>query len=105
MKTNILRMLMTTVLFAGLSMAQDQKRGRMAQELGLNEDQKSQVQSIMTEQREAAKAARNNNASKHDMQAIRQKTHDRMAGVLNPDQMKKFEAGAKKSRKHRKPEA
>ena len=92
MKTNILRMLMTTVLFAGLSMAQDQKRGRMAQELGLNEDQKTQVQSIMKEQREAAKA-------------IHQKTHDRMAGVLNPDQMKKFEAGARKSRKHRKPEA
>ena len=92
MKTNILRMLMTTVLFAGLSMAQDQKRGRMAQELGLNEDQKTQVQPIMKEQREAAKA-------------IRQKTHDRMAGVLNPEQMKKFEAGAKKGRKHRKPEA
>ena len=105
MKTNILRMLITTILFVGLSMAQDRKRGRMAQELGLNEDQKTRVQSLMKEQREAAKVARNNNASKHDMQAIRQKTHDRMAGVLNPEQMKKFEAGAKKGRKHRKPEA
>ena len=102
MKTNILRILTATVLFAGLSMAQGKKSGRMAQELGLNEDQKTQVQSILKEQHEAVQAARKNNASKDELQAIRQKTHDRMSGVLNPEQMQKFEAKAKKARRHRK---
>ncbi len=93
MITNILRLLMATVLFAGLS---------MGQELGLNEDQKTQVQSILKEQHEAVQAARKNNASKDELQAIRQKTHDRVSGVLNPEQMQKFEAKAKKARRHRK---
>ena len=101
MKTNILRLLMATVLFAGVSMAQGKKSGRMAQELGLNEDQKAQVQTIMKEQRAAAQEARTNNASKDDMRALRQKTHDRMAGVLNPELMQKFEAKAKKAHKRR----
>ena len=101
MNTNFLRLLMAAVLFAGLALAQGHMRGRMAQELGLNEDQKAQVQTIMKEQRAAAQEARKNNASKDDMRALRQKTHDRMAGVLNPEQMQKFEAKAKKAHKRR----
>lgn len=101
MKTNILRLLMATVLFAGLTLAQVHKRGRLAQELGLNADQKAQVQTILTEQRAAVQEARKNNASKDDMRALRQRTHDRMAGVLNPEQRQKFEAKAKKAHKRR----
>ena len=67
----------------------------------MNEDQKAQVQTIMKEQRAAAQEARKNNASKDDMRALRQKTHDRMAGVLNSEQMQKFEAKAKKAHKRR----
>ena len=102
MKTNILRLMMAAVLFAGLTMAQGQKRGRMMQDLGLNEDQKSQVHSIMKERRAAAQAARSNNASKDELRAIHKRTHDRLAAVLNEEQMQKFEAGAKKQHKRRK---
>ena len=102
MKNNILRLLMATVLFAGLSMAQGKRIDVMAQELGLNEGQKTQVQSILKEQHAAAQAARKNNATHDQMLAIREGTHNRLSGVMNPEQMQKFEARAKKARKHRK---
>lgn len=96
MKTTILKTLMALVLVAGLSFAQGGKRGnRMAQDLGLNPDQKTQVQSILQDQRKAMAEAREKKASKSELKAIRRTTHDRMAGVLNPDQLKKFEDSAK----------
>ena len=106
MKNKILRMMMMVTLMAGLSFAQGGKRGgRMAEQLGLSEDQKPQVQSILKEQREAMQAARKNNASKDDLKAIHQKTHNKLAGVLNADQLQKFDAGAKKMKNRRKPQA
>ncbi|MEO5954029.1 MAG: hypothetical protein ABIQ44_16330 [Chloroflexia bacterium] len=108
MKNNIMRLMMAAVLCAGLTFAQGGGKragGRFAEQLGLSEDQKPQVQTIMKEQREAMQTARKNNASKDDMKAIHQKTHDRLASVLNADQMQKFEAGAKKMKQRRKPQA
>ena len=105
MKNKILKMMMMVTLVAGLSFAQGGKRGgRMAEQLGLSEDQKPQVQTILKEQREAMQAARKNNASKDEMKAIHQKTHDKLAGVLNSEQLQKFEAGAKKMKHRRKPQ-
>ncbi len=105
MKNTILKMMMMMTLVAGLSFAQGGKRGgRIAEQLGLSADQKPQVESILKEQREAMQTARKNNASKDDLKAIHQKTHDKLAGVLNAEQMQKFEAGAKKKNR-RKPQA
>ncbi len=103
MKRNILRFVMALTICAGLTFAQGGKR--MADRLGLTPEQKPQVEAILKEQREAMQAARKNNASKTDIQAIRQKTHDRLAGVLNAEQMQKFEKGAKRMHQARKPKA
>lgn len=103
MKQNILRLMLAMSLCAGLTFAQGGKR--LAKALDLTEDQKPQVQSILKEQRDALETARKNNASKDELKAIHQKTHDRLAGVLNADQMQKFEKGQKKMRQRRKPQA
>lgn len=107
MKNNILRLMMAVVLCTGLTFAQGGARrgNRLADELGLSADQKPQVQSILKEQRDAMQAARKNNASKEDLKAIHQKTHDRLAGVLNTEQLQKFDASAKKMKQRRKPQA
>ena len=106
MKNKILKMMMMVTLVAGLSFAQGGKRGgRMADKLGLSADQKPQVESILKEQREAMQTARKDNASKDDLKVIHQKTHDKLAGVLDADQLKKFDAGAKKMKNRRKPQA
>lgn len=106
MKNTILRMMMMVTLVAGLSFAQGGKRGgRMAEQLGLSADQKPQVESILKEQREAMQTARQNKASKDDLKAIHQKTHDKLASILNADQMQKFDAGAKRMKNRRKPQA
>ena len=98
---------MAAVLVAGLSFAQGagKRDNRMVQDLGLNQDQRTQMQSIMKEQHQAMSDARKNNASKADRQALRMKTHDRVAGVLNPEQLQKFEASAKHRKGTRKPKA
>ena len=85
MKTNTLRLMMALTLCAGLTFAQGGKR--MAERLGLSEDQKPQVEAILKEQREASKA-------------LHQKTRDRLSTVLNADQMQKLEKGQRKM-KHR----
>ena len=100
MKTAILRMLTAVVLVGGLSFVQGAGKhaNRATQNLGLNQDQQTQVQSILQEQRQAMQDARAKGAPKSALKAIRQKTHDRMAGVLNPEQLQKFEAAAKQRR-------
>lgn len=110
MKNLFLRTLMTATLATAFAFAQDApanrpqrgNRGAM-EELGLSPEQKTQVQSIMKDQRAAMAEARKNNADKTQLQQIRQQTHDKLAGVLNADQMKKFDERAKSAkRRHRK---
>jgi len=102
MKNNILRLAISAVLFAGLTFAQGGRRPAGAgDQLGLSEDQKPQVQAILKEQREARTAARKNNASKEDLQAIQQKTRDRLSTVLNADQLQKFDAASKRTQRGR----
>jgi hypothetical protein len=86
MKQTTLRLMLALTLCAGLSFAQGGKR--MAERLGLSEDQKVQVEAILKEQREASKA-------------LRQKTHDRLSTVLNADQMQKLEKGQRKMHQRR----
>lgn len=98
--------MMAAVLCAGMSFAQGGKReGRMADALGLSADQRPQVEAILKEQRDAMQTARKNNASKEEMKAIQEKTRTKLSGVLNAEQMQKFEKGAKKLKQRRKPEA
>jgi len=106
MKNIILKLTMTTLLIASLGLAQGGKRGgKMAESLNLSADQKPQVIAILKEQREATQAARKNNASKEDLKAIHEKTHNKLASVLDADQLKKFDTVAEKARQRRKPKA
>ena len=106
MKTTILRMLMGAVLVSGLSFAGGGKHGaRMAQELGLNPDQQTQMKLIMQERKTAMQDARKNNATKAELKALRKTSHDRVAAVLTPEQMTKFQASAKHRKGKHKPKA
>ncbi len=106
MKKTILQMLMGAVLVSGLSFAAGGKHAnRMAQELGLNPDQQTQMQSIMHEQKSAMQEARKNNATKAELKALRKTSHDRIAAVLTPEQMTKFQASAKHRKGKHKPKA
>lgn len=105
MNKTILRTLMTFALAGTLVFAQggQRKKGnQMTNDLGLNEDQKTQVQSIMKEQRAAVAEAHKNNASKEQIQQIRKQSHDKLAGVLNQEQMQKFDQRAKAAKKRHK---
>jgi hypothetical protein len=86
MKQTTLRLMLALTLCAGLTFAQDGRR--MAERLGLSQDQKVQVQAILKEQREASKA-------------LRQKTRDRLSTVLNAEQMQKLEKGQRRMQQRR----
>jgi Spy/CpxP family protein refolding chaperone len=105
MKTTILRILLAATLAASLSFADGGKRGKRGNldELGLSAEQKTQVETIMKEQRDALQAARRNNAQKQEMRAIAQKTRERLSTVLNEEQMKKFDENVKHGRGKRQP--
>ena len=106
MKKTILRMLMGAVLVSGLSFASGGKHAnRMAQELGLNPDQQAQMKSILQDRKTAMQEARKNNATKAELKALRNTSHERIAGVLTPEQMTKFQASAKHHKGKRKPKA
>lgn len=99
MKNKIPHLLIGLTLCTGLIFAQGGKR--FGERLGLSEDQKPQVQSILKEEREKLQAARKNNASRDEMKAIHQSTRDRLSSVLTSEQMQKFEKGARKRRQGR----
>lgn len=106
MKTRILNLMMAALLATGLMFAQqnDGKRGeRMAQFLGLTEEQKPQVQAILQQEREALQAARKNNATRDEMKAIHEKSRQQLSGVLTPDQMAKLDKAAKRAKGRRAP--
>ena len=106
MEKTILRMLMGAVLVSGLSFAGGGKQGaRMAQELGLNPDQQAQMKSIMHDRKTAMQEARKNNATKAELKALRTTSHERVAAVLTPEQLTKFDASAKHRKGHHKPKA
>ena len=106
MKLKMFSMLFSSLLMVSLAFGQDGKRGaKMADNLGLSAEQKPQVQAILKEQREALQTARQNKASKEELKAIHQKTHDRLAGVLDSGQMQKFDSASKKGKRGRKPKA
>jgi Spy/CpxP family protein refolding chaperone len=101
MKQQFLRMSLGLALAAALSFGQGGRRGgdRILEDLNLSEEQKPKVQAIMKEQREALKAARDKNASREDMKAIQEQTHEKLKGVLNEEQLKKVEEARGKMRK------
>jgi Spy/CpxP family protein refolding chaperone len=104
MKTTILRAVLVIALAAMTLLADGgkNKRGQLS-DLGLTGEQQTQVETIMKEQREELQAARKNNASREEMRAIAGKTKERLSGVLNEEQMKKFEANTKQRRGRRGP--
>jgi Spy/CpxP family protein refolding chaperone len=77
---------------------------RLAEELGLSDEQKPKVAAIMKEQREALKAAREKKAGRDAMREIQAKTETKMKEVLTEDQMKKWDTfraeQKKKAKKH-----
>jgi hypothetical protein len=106
MKLKMFAMLFSSLLMVSLAFGQDGKRGaKLADNLGLSAEQKPQVQAILKEQREAMQTARQNKASKQELKAIHQKTHERLAGVLDSSQMEKFDNASKKTKRGRKPKA
>jgi len=62
---------------------------RMAEELQLDEQQKTQVRAIMDAAREKGRA---------QMQALREQTRAELEDVLTPEQLQKFDAMAEKRR-------
>jgi Spy/CpxP family protein refolding chaperone len=69
---------------------------RMAQQLNLNDQQKTQVQSLMQNQRQQAQAIRQDASltpeQKRDkFQQLRKSNHQQMLGILTPEQQQKFQ--------------
>ncbi|MGH8244986.1 MAG: Spy/CpxP family protein refolding chaperone [Gammaproteobacteria bacterium] len=73
---------------------------RMTAELQLSEDQAKAVQQIMQEQHEAWRALRESEGDrekkKAEMEALHAKTKERLAAVLNADQMQRMQAMEKR---------
>ncbi|HUQ49777.1 MAG TPA: hypothetical protein VM056_03600 [Terriglobales bacterium] len=68
---------------------------KMAQELGLSEDQKAQFKTIHEQQRTKAMELRNNESLTREqkmeqMKALKESTHSQIQNVLTADQQKKF---------------
>jgi Spy/CpxP family protein refolding chaperone len=101
MKTTILILMLASTLCFGQNSRP--RGGALADELGLTEEQRPKVQAILKEQREALQAARKNSALRDEMKSIQQKTRERLAGVLTPEQMKKWEATAQQRKNRRNP--
>jgi Spy/CpxP family protein refolding chaperone len=79
-------------------MGHDRQRGfdRLAQQLNLNDQQKTQVQSFMQNQHQQAQAIRQDTSltpeQKRDkLQQLRQSNHQQMMGILTPEQQQKFQ--------------
>lgn len=62
---------------------------RMAKELGLNDTQRSQVETILNDEKKKVEAVFNEEKIK--LQAIQQETHASLQAVLTPEQMQKLD--------------
>lgn len=81
--------------------------GRMVEELGLDEQQAASVREIMQEQRETMRAMRDKHkdaaetdreAARAEAQAHMAATREKLAGVLTPEQLDKFDSMSKEMR-------
>lgn len=95
MKSKILTLALSIFLAAGTLSAQKGRARNVAADLGLSEEQKPQVQAILKESREAAKKAREDKKGRGAMREIQQQTQEKLAKVLNEEQMQKWQAAAK----------
>lgn len=62
---------------------------RMAKELGLNDTQRSQVETILNDEKKKVEAVFNEEKMK--LQAIQHETHASLQAVLTPEQMQKLD--------------
>lgn len=62
---------------------------RMAKELGLSDTQRSQVETILNNEKKKVEAVFNEEKMK--LQAIQQETHTSLQAVLTPEQMQKLD--------------
>lgn len=102
MKHKILTLALSIFLAAGTLSAQKGRAKTAAADLGLSEEQKPQVQAILKESREAAKKAREEKKGRTAMREIQQQTQEKLAKVLNEEQMQKWQATAKERKGKRK---
>ncbi|MBZ2183974.1 MAG: hypothetical protein K7J46_04625 [Bryobacter sp.] len=101
MKTTILILMLASTLCFGQNPRSNARA--FADELGLSEEQRPKVQAILKEQRDALQAARKNSTLRDEVKSIQQKTRERLAGVLTPDQMKKWDESVKQRKNRRDP--
>jgi len=77
-----------------------QKRAQLVQEVGLNPDQQAQVISVLNQAQAESKAI--HAVSDPQLEAVRQKTRDKIRQLLTPDQKPKFEEFIRKLDEERK---
>ena len=73
----------------GMMMSPEQRAGRLAEQLGLSDDQKAKVQKIYEDSAKDMQGMQG--ASREDRMAKMQETNEKVKGVLNDDQKKKFD--------------
>jgi Spy/CpxP family protein refolding chaperone len=95
MKNKILTLALSICLAAGALSAQGGRGKHGMANLGLTAEQKPQVQAILSESREAAKKAREENKGRTAMREIQQQTQEKLAKVLTPEQLEKWQTAAK----------
>jgi Spy/CpxP family protein refolding chaperone len=95
MKNKILTLALSIFLAAGTLAAQGGRGKQAIADLGLTAEQKPQVQAILSESREAAKKAREENKGRTAMREIQQQTQEKLGKVLTPEQMEKWQTAAK----------
>ncbi len=98
---------------SGPSQEQHERRGRrgggferMAQALNLTEEQKSQIQPILQQQRQKLEALRNDNSlsqqqKREQFQQIREQTRSQINAILTPDQQQKMQQMEQQMRQRR----
>ena len=73
----------------GMMMSPEQRANRMAEQLGLSDDQKAKVQKIYEDSAKDMQSMQG--ASREDRMAKMQETNEKVKAVLNDDQKKKFD--------------
>ena len=95
---------------AAASQTQKSERGdrgeKLAQELNLTPEQKADLKSIRENERQQAKAIKNDSSLTADQKKakfkdLRKSSHEQMMAKLTPDQQKKFKEMRKEHRGHR----
>ena len=78
----------------------------MAQKLNLTDQQKQQMQQLRQQNKEQAKAIRNDSSlsdadKKTKLKALHQQSHEQMMGLLTPEQKQQFEQMKQEHRKNK----